>query len=385
MSIPHSDVPNTLTPAEARKLFPIAEHRIYLNNASIGALSEPVLAALQAFQNDIRDNGRNNYPDWCVHVDGPVKERIGRLLGAHRDEIAYIKNTTEGLITVANGLDWREGDNVVLPDIEYPSNVYCWMRLKKLAVETRLVPTRGGRVLVDDLAAACDERTRLITVSAVQFSNGYRADLAALSQLCKERNILLNLDMIQWAGSLHMDLSKYNVNFASAGSHKGLLASIGSGIFYCRKDSLDLLDPPNVGYHSTGKSEAHMDYELVYRPDAGRFEEALVNMPGIWGLDAAVRMQLAIGSKVIEDHILSLIRLATERLKSRGYTIVSPGTEPHEQSSILTFSPPGQDTDAVVARMREAGIDIAPRAGVLRMSPSYFNSADEILAVVEAL
>src|SRR5690606_38606462 len=135
---------------------------------------------------------------------------------------------------------------------------------------------------VDDYAEAIDGRTRLLSVSAVQFSNGYRSDLAALSQLAKERNVLLNLDIIQWLGSLHLDLSQYNVDFASAGSHKGLLASIGSGIFYCRRSSLDLLDPPNVGYHSVANTnEAHMDYDLTYRSDAGRFEEALVNMPGI--------------------------------------------------------------------------------------------------------
>lgn len=108
MPVPFTPVPEALSPAQSPALFEITRTRAYLNNASIGPLSRPVLAALTAFQHDIRDNGRNNYPDWCDHVDGPVKQRIASLIGAHRDEIAFVKNTTEGLITVANGLDWRE-------------------------------------------------------------------------------------------------------------------------------------------------------------------------------------------------------------------------------------------------------------------------------------
>src|SRR5689334_683435 len=108
--------------------FPIRARRSYLNNASIGALSLPVIAATEAFLHEVRDQGRNNYPTWCSYADGPIKARIARLIGASAAEIAFVKNTTEGLVIVANGLDWRPGDNVVIADIEYPSNVYCWMK-----------------------------------------------------------------------------------------------------------------------------------------------------------------------------------------------------------------------------------------------------------------
>jgi cysteine desulfurase / selenocysteine lyase len=114
--------------------FPIKRQRAYLNNASIAPMSEPVLAAINAFLHDVRDHGRNNYPTWCRYAEEQIKARVGHLIGAQASEIAFVKNTTEGLVTVANGLDWREGDNVVLPRFEYPSNVYCWMRLKRLGV-----------------------------------------------------------------------------------------------------------------------------------------------------------------------------------------------------------------------------------------------------------
>jgi len=188
--------------------FPIKRKRAYLNNASIGPMSEPVLAAVNAFLDDVRDNGRNNYPAWCRYSEGQIKARVARLIGARPSEIAFVKNTTEGLVTVANGLDWHEGDNIILPRFEYPSNVYCWMRLAKFGVSIRWVEPQDGRVAVGAIAEAIDARTRLVSLSAVQFSNGFRHDLAATSELCRKRGVLLNLDAIQWIGALTLNLSE---------------------------------------------------------------------------------------------------------------------------------------------------------------------------------
>ena len=367
-----------------REEFPIARDRCYLNNASIAPASNPVLAAMQAFLHDVRDHGRNNYPNWCRYADEKIKGRIATLIGANPDELAFVKNTTEGIVTVANGLDWREGDNVVLPDIEYPSNVYCWMRLAKRGVSIKWAGNDGGRVTVDSLAEAIDSRTRLVSVSAVQFSNGFRQDMELTSELCAQRGVLLNLDAIQWIGALRMDVRRFHVDFMSAGGHKWLLGPIGSGFFYCNRNSLGLLDPPSVGYHSVDKHEAHMDYELVYRPNAGRFEEALVNFPGIWGLDAAVKMLLGLGAEVVERHILELVGHAAELLQARGWQIAS-SLGKGERSGLLSFRKPGLDVEAVAARLEHAGIDAAVRDGALRISPSYYNNRADIERLVREL
>ena len=367
-----------------RAEFPIARSRCYLNNASIAPLSTPVMEAMQRFLCDVRDHGRNNYPNWCRHADQEIKGRLAALIGARTDEIAFVKNTTEGLITVANGLDWREGDNVVLPDIEYPSNVYCWMRLAKRGVSIRWAKSEQGRVTVDSIAQAIDSRTRLVSVSAVQFSNGFRQDLARTSELCAKRGVLLNLDAIQWVGALEMDVRRHRIDFMSVGAHKWLLGPIGTGFFYCNRDSLGLLDPPNVGYHSVDKHEAHLDYELAYRPNAGRFEEALVNFPGIWGLDAAVRLLLGLGAATVERYILGLVEYAAESLKMRGWQIVSPfGVL--ERSGLLSFRKAGIDVESVAARLESAAIDLAVRDGALRISPSYFNNRSDIDRMVREL
>jgi selenocysteine lyase/cysteine desulfurase len=370
--------------ATIRAEFPIAKNRAYLNNASIGPLSNPVVAAVDAFMHDVQQNGRNNYPHWCKYADNEIKTKIGRLIGATKDEIAFVKNTTEGLVNVANGLDWRSGDNVIIADIEYPSNVYCWMRLAKIGVEVRWVKSRSGRIAVDDIRQLIDSRTRLVSLSAVQFSNGFRLDLASLGELCRTTGVHLNLDGIQWIGALRMDLSQYNIGFLSAGGHKWLMAPIGTGIFYCRKDLIGALEPPNVGYHSVDKSEDHMDYDLTYRPNAGRFEEALVNFPGIWGLEAAVDILLELGSDRVEQQLLNLTGHAAEGLRKLGYTIISPFGE-NERSGILSFNHQKIDGEKIAELMAEAKVDLAVRGGALRISPTYYNDKSDIDRFLNAL
>lgn len=367
-----------------RQDFPITERRAYLNNASIGPMSNRVVAAVDAFMADVRDNGRNNYPGWCRHADTEIKDRAARLIGAKRSEIAFIKNTTEGLAIAANGVDWRPGDNVIVPDIEYPSNVYCCMNLKRWGVDVRWWKSRNGRLLAEDLVPLIDSRTRLASVSSVQFSNGFRQDVAALGEICRKKGVLLCLDAIQWVGALHLDLASLPVDFMAFGGHKWMLAPIGTGIFYCNINALDKIRPTVVGYHSVDKHEDHMDYDLTFRPNAGRFEEALVNFPGIRGLDAAVDTLLDLGTVAVERHILTLTSLAADALMRKGYEILSPWRD-SERSGILSFRHASMPADLIAPRLTAAGIDLAVRAGALRISPSYYNNANDIMQLVEAL
>lgn len=367
-----------------QKEFPIKEKMVYLNNASIAPLSTRVIASVNDFMSDVRDNGRIHYPDWCEFADNTVKERIAKLIGADRSEIAFVKNTTEGISIVANGLDWKEGDNVIIADIEYPSNVYCWMNLKRRGVQIKWIETKSGRILVGDIERLIDKRTRLVSLSGVQFSNGFRLDLESTSEICQKHGVLLNLDMIQYLGALDLDLSKCAIDFLSAGGHKWLLAPIGTGIFYCRKSSMNYLHPHSVGYHSVDKPEDHLDYDLTLRTSAGRFEEALVNFPGIWGLNSAIGIFLELGIRNVEAYIQELISLAIERLESKGYEILS-SKEPKERSGILSFRHPKIPPQEVAERLEKANVNLAIRAKGLRISPSVYNDKDEIDIMVNAL
>jgi selenocysteine lyase/cysteine desulfurase len=370
--------------ASVQQEFPIHKTRVYLNNASIAPASTRVIAAVDRFMADVRDHGDAHYPEWCRHADLVIKDKLARLIGAERGEIAFVKNTTEGITIVANGLDWRPGDNVLVPEIEYPSNVYCWMNLARRGVAVKWIPSRQGRVLVEDIATRMDPRTRLVTLSAVQFSNGFRQDLERTAELCRTRGVLLNLDAIQYLGALHLDLTRCPIDFLSAGGHKWLLGPIGTGVFFCRTSALDRLRPVNIGYHSVAKEADHLDYDLTFRPDAGRFEEALVNFPGLWGLEAAVDLILALGTPRIEAHLMDLTTLLVEGLQAKDYTIVSPREE-HERSGIVSFRHPRRPVEEIHRRLQAAGVDVAVCVGALRVSPSVHNDAGDVGALLAAL
>ena len=191
-----------------REQFVIPDGVIYLDGNSLGVLPKAAIAAVRRTVEEEWGQGliRSwNTADW-VNAPRRCGDKIARLIGARGSEIAFVKNTTEGLGFVANGYPWKSGDNVIIADIEYPSNVYCWVRLAKLGVELRWVKNRQGRITVDDIRALMDSRTRIVSLSAVQFSNGYRQDLHGTANLCNERGVLLNLDGIQWVGALAIDV-----------------------------------------------------------------------------------------------------------------------------------------------------------------------------------
>ena len=364
--------------------FPIRRERVYLNNASIGPCSTRVTTAVADFLSEVQMRGRRNYPNWCRYVDETARARAGRLIGAEPSEIAWVPNTTQGICLVANGLDWHDGDNVIIANIEYPSNVYPWMNLKDRGVEVRFIEARDGRIETSAIEKLIDRRTRLISLSSVQFSNGFRLDLDGLCELRDKHAVLVHLDAIQHLGALAMDVSAHPVDFLSAGGHKWLLGPIGSGIFYCRGESLEQLKPSIVGYHTVDKPLDHSDFALTPRPGAARFEEALVNFPGIYGLDAAIETILELGVKRVESHILGLASLAIEGLNKKSFTVLS-STKEGERSGIVAFRHPTIPAAEIDAKLQDASIDIAIRRDALRISPSFYNDDDEIEKFLEVL
>jgi len=367
-----------------RNDFPIKRERVYLNNASIAPCSSRVTTAVTEFLSEVQMRGRRNYPNWCRHVDETARARAARLIGAEPSEIAWVPNTTQGICLVANGLEWRHGDNVIIANIEYASNVYPWMNLKDRGVEVRWVEASEGRVETSAIERLIDRRTRLISLSSVQFSNGFRLDLDGLCELRERHKVLVHLDAIQHLGALAMDVSAHPVDFLSAGGHKWLLGPIGSGIFYCRSESLERLKPSIVGYHTVDKPLDHSDFDLTPRPGAARFEEALVNFPGIYGLDRAIETILELGVKRVEGHILGLASLAIEGLNRKGFKVLS-STKEGERSGIVAFQHPTIPAAEIDTRLQDARIDVAIRRDALRISPSFYNDEAEIEKFLEVL
>jgi cysteine desulfurase/selenocysteine lyase len=359
-----------------RAEFPVSKRYIYFNHAAVSPLSTRVLGAMNAVATAFLEKG--------ILCEGDVFQRVekarratARLIGARSEEISFIKNTTQGVLLAAHGIRWKRGDNLVMPAIEFPANVYPWLALEKRGVRIIFVQPRDGRVTAEMLERSCTARTRCVTVSSVQFSTGYRIDVAALGRFCRERGIYLHVDGIQSLGMLRCNVRRVGIDFLSAGGHKWLLGPSGTGFFYCRKELLDELDVWNPGWLGVRNARRYLEYDPTPRPDARRFEEGSLNLYGIAGLGASIERFLEIGAARVERRILALTGMLEEGLLSRGYRIASPRGK-NEQSGILCFVHPEGETERLFERLSAARVVASMRQGAIRLAPHFYNTADEV-------
>ncbi|MDD4857856.1 MAG: aminotransferase class V-fold PLP-dependent enzyme [Candidatus Krumholzibacteria bacterium] len=366
-----------------RAEFPAAEHYIYFNHAAVSPLSTRVIEAMNAVATLFLKKGI-----LCEEeVFASVKKTRGaaaQLVGANGSEIAFIKNTTQGVLLAANGIRWKRGDNVVMGSIEFPANAYPWLALNKRGVRTVLVRPREGRITAEMLAGACTRKTRCVTVSSVQFSTGYRIDLAALGRFCRDRGIYLHVDGIQSLGMLQCNVRAMNIDFLSAGGHKWLLGPSGTGFFYCRREILDELDVWNPGWLGVRNARSYLAYDPTPRPDAQRYEEGSLNLYGIAGLGASIERFLEIGMARVERRIIDLTDVLEQGLRSRGYRITSPRGK-DERSGIICFTHARKDAEKIFRRLSAAGIVVSLRVGAIRLAPHFYNTADEAERVLDLL
>ena len=253
-----------------------------------------------------------------------VRRDAARLLHARAEEIAFVQNTAAGLSLIALGLSWREGDNVVAIADEYPSNIYPWLGLRRWGVETRLVARTEARFGVDELRSSVDARTRLVTVSAVDWQSGFRCDLASIAQFCHERNVLLCVDGIQGVGALDIDVHGLGIDCLAAGGHKWLLAPEGCGVLFVAARVLDRIDPVVLGWKSVKDADSYLPYRFELRDDAARFEPGSPPHLGLHALGSAIEMLLEIGVRAIETRILQLTTFMAEELRRRDAVLLSP-------------------------------------------------------------
>jgi selenocysteine lyase/cysteine desulfurase len=333
---------------------------------------------------DARDNGPKNITSWFERV-AATRHSLATLLGVPRDDdIALTRSTTHAILSLANALPWRPGDNVVITDLEFPANVYPWLSLAWREVETRVVTHQpDGRVTADDLAAAIDRHTRVLAVSWVAFANGFRHDLARLSQLCADRRVLLFVDIIQGAGALPLDLGSLGVHMAAGGSHKWLLGPNGSGYLYCSRDTVAGMTPAAVGWLSVDNPFDFTNPHLGrLRRDARRFEESAPSVAPALGTGAAVDLLLEVGIQEVAASIETLTGHLVEEAQRAGLRVVSPrGSQ--EWSGIVIIEK--ESPEAAVAALREEEIVAVPRGAGVRIAPHAYNTTAELDRAVEVL
>lgn len=365
-----------------RRLMPCAERWAYFDHAAVAPISLPAQRALTNWATEFSDHGAVNWPQWAAQLEH-LRRRAADLLHADTAEIALVHNTTEGINLVAEGFPWQSGDNVVIFDDEFPSNVYPWMNLASRGVELRRV-TAGEYPSLDKLEDACDGHTRIVSVSWVGFVSGWRHNLDELADLAHRRGSLLFVDAIQGLGVFPLDVRATPVDFLSADGHKWLLGPEGAGICYLRREHLDRLRPLGLGWNSVVKSHDFSKIELRLKPSAARYEGGTYNMPGLLALGASLEMLADYPPEQIAQRLLDLTDVICERLSQIGATLPGPRDRQHA-SGIVSFDLPGRNLAEVRRRCRDQQVVLSCRGGRLRVSPHAYNNTDDIDRLFEAL
>lgn len=374
---------NVAPAALMREEFPVAERYVYLNHAALGPLPRRSADAIAELANDFRDRGVLAEAKWYSSIER-TRALVAGLLKVPADEIAFTKNTSQGLNIVAQSVPWQPGDTIVTIRGEFPANVYPWLALQQQGVDVQFVQPRNGRVSLAELDTAL-ARARMLAISWVQFSTGWRVDLRAISEMCRRRGVLLCLDAIQGVGVLPIDLTATPVDFCAFGAHKWLLAPQGLGILHVNRRVRDLLRPANAGWQGVEwRDYSSFDYESPIAESAFRYEEGTRSLLGIAGLERSLGLLLDAGIDAIADHLASLTGRLAHGLERLGYRVLTP-LEAGERSGIITFDHPQRSAKELFAALRAARIVGAVREGGVRLSPHLYNTADEIDTVLEVL
>lgn len=355
----------------------------YLNYAGIGRLRAPARERMHAALDDALGTGSAGYG---TLFEARAQSRAGfaGLLDCDPAEIALVPNTSTGLHLVADGLDWRPGDEVVVFDRDFPANVHPWRRLTDQGVRTRWVPLRDGGYDLTDLAALVGPATRLIAVSHVNFRTGFRIDLDAVCALAREVGALVCVDAVQSLGVLPLSVARTPVDFVAAGAHKWLCAPPGTGVFYCRLDRLDSLRRAPAGWFGfdgaarmLSEGAGHFSYELPLRPRASRFEGGMANLLGFVGLAAALDELRAVDPAAVTTRVSRLAARLRDGLQELGCTVLGPAGH-GSRSGIVTFVHPATKGAGLHLALTRSGCEISFPDGALRAAPHYWTRDEEI-------
>jgi selenocysteine lyase/cysteine desulfurase len=357
--------------------FPVARHWAFFDHAGVAPLPRRSGDVLRAWAGEQEDNGIVGWPARERRLEA-IRDQIALMINAHRDEIAFINSTTQGIGLIAEGFPWRAGDSVVTATDEYPSNIYPWMNLASRGVEVRMVPGRQGRIRLEDLGEAMDRSTRVLAISQVEFATGFRNDLDALAELCRAHRVALMVDAIQGLGPFRIDVQRTPIDFLASDGHKWLLGPEGAGLLFVRRDWLDRLRPIGVGWHSVVGSYNAPQVEFQLKPNAQRWEGGSLNMPGLLTLGASLSLFFEWGLEAVSRRILERAEAVREIAASTGW-ITYGSLREADRSSLVVVERPGVDPEAAARVLREAhGIVVACRRGRLRISPHVYNNDEDL-------
>lgn len=355
---------------------------IYFNHAAMGPLHNSAAKIITGFV-DSGKLGYENYIEEYMNSATSAKKYLAKLLNVSPGNLSSSVNVSSALNLLVNGLKWNRGNRIIINDIEFPSNVYPFMNLRKYGVETDFVKTNNGKYSIDDYERLITPETKLISVSLVQFLSGYKADLSEFSALCKAKDILLCVDGIQGAGAVEIDLKKTPVDFFCGGSHKWFMGLTGASYFYVSDRLLHSLEQTGAGWLSVKDEWELTDYNLTFKEDASRFETGTMNSLGEIVFSENLKIFTEYGLTNIYTDVLNNTKYFIERLKEEGFEPLLADAAEKNLSGIVTIKNPGEKD--ILEKLWQRKISAAMREGLFRISPHFYNNRDEIEYCIKEL
>jgi cysteine desulfurase / selenocysteine lyase len=379
MEIPVSYLP------KARALFPhTGMGKLYLNHAGTSPLSQTVVGAMTAYLERRSVGDIETYMTDIAMVDR-LRTKTARLINSPSgDRISFQPNTSDAINVAAMSVPWKPGDHILVSGIEFPANVYPWLNVQSQGVTIDWLNAPDGRITPEMIDAQVTPKTRLVALSAVQFLSGYRADLKTIGEFLRSRNIIFAVDAIQALGAVQLDVRAMKIDFLAAGSQKWLMGPHGTGFIFLTEELQQLMQQKNLGWLSVADPWNFHNYEQPLNPTARRYEGGSLNMPGLWGMDAALDMHLGFGPAETEKHLLDITGKLLDGLSSLpGVRLYTPRAD-NERAGIVTIDVVDEArTKEVFKKLMGGGMTIALRDGLMRYSPHYYNSEAEMDQVVE--
>jgi len=365
--------------------FPIMQHGLYANHAAIAPWPRVASQAVAAFALENAEIGAEKYGHWFAR-ETQLRKRIAGLINAvSADDIALLKNTTEGICTVASGINWHKGDNLVLPKDEFPSNRLPWLALQRYGVEVREVDIRSAPDPEQALLAQVDKRTRLLSVSAVQWTDGLRLQLEKLGQFCQQNKVLFFVDAIQQLGAMQIDVQACGIDFLAADGHKWLLSPEGIAVFFCRENLREQLQVNQHGWHML--DEPYQFNRDSWQPSktAMRFEAGSPNTLGQVAMFAAIGLLQDVGMPQVETFITANSYVLSAGLTDMpGAALLRP-YDPDRVSGIVSFRPLNKDPLEVQQALKNRKLSCVVRGGGIRLSPHFYQAGKPVLEMLDII
>lgn len=370
---------------EIRALFPATEFYTYLNSAAISPIPTTALDAVTRQLADVAVNGSINYQNW-VDTKDRCRKLIGEMLNVRGEQVAFVRNTSDGISSIANGLKWKSSDNIVSFVGEFPANFYAWRRIRDhYGVDLRLCRETDGRVDIEELLSMIDSNTKVVAISAVQYASGFRADLERIGRAAREVDALFVVDIIQGFGAIPFDLPAQLVDTACGASHKWLCAPEGCGMIYLSDRARERIEPTLVGWISVETPWDFADREQPLKSTALAWESGTGSASLFYGLEQSLSLLHSTDIENIERHLAGLTDQLCDSLAGKDYEIVSSRT-PGEASQIVCIKHRGGLTsNQIASHLESEKIIVSPRGDRVRIAPHFYNNSEDIDRLVESL